>query len=117
MAHARSAVENFFRVSSGSLSTSVAGAIAKSIRDGNSVIIQTIGAGAVNQAVKAVALARRYLAADQLDVVFVPEFVEFKVDGNERTAIRLTIGPPGYAFPRATPIARRDNPAGGHIGA
>jgi stage V sporulation protein S len=93
-------MENHFRVSSGSHSTSVAGAIAKSIRDGKAVVLQAIGAAAVNQAVKAIAIARAYLVDDHLDIVFVPEFVELVVEGNERTSIRFHVNRPDSTFPR-----------------
>ena len=110
-------MENFFRVSSASHSTSVAGAIANSVRDGKSVVLQAIGASAVNQAVKAIAIARDYLIDDHLDVVFVCEFVTLEVEGNERTAIRFHVNRPGSAFPPATPIAKRDHPTAEHNGA
>jgi stage V sporulation protein S len=97
-------MENIFKVSSGSHSTSIAGAIAKSIRDGNEVVLQAIGAGAVNQTVKAIAIARSYLVADNLDIAFVPAFVELDVEGNERTAVRFYVRQPGQPFPPAAPI-------------
>ena len=100
-------MENFFRVSARSFSTSVAGAVAKSIRDAKPVVLQAIGPGAVNQAVKAIAIARGYLRADNLDVVFVVEFVELEVDDHERTALRFHIDQPGKPFPPAPPIPLR----------
>ena len=100
-------MENFFKVSSTSHSTSVAGAIAKSVRDGKSVVLQSIGAGAINQAVKAIAIARGYLIDDHLDIVFVCEFIDLDVEGNARTAIRFHVNQPGSAFPPATPIPKR----------
>ena len=110
-------MENLFKVSSTSHSTSVAGAIAKSIRDGRSVVLQAIGAGSINQAVKAIAIARGYLVDDHMDVVFVCEFVDLDVEGNERTAIRFHVGTPGSAFPSATPIAKTVHPTTSHNGA
>jgi len=53
--------------------------------------VQAIGASAVNQAVKALALARNYLAEDGYDIVSFPEFVDVEIDGNVRTAIRLSV--------------------------
>ena len=73
-------MENFFRVSSSSKPTAVAGAIAKSIRDGRSVLIQAIGAGSINQAVKSIAVARGYLAAEQMDIVSAPSFIDLDID-------------------------------------
>ncbi len=105
--------ENVFKVSSESHSTSVAGAIAKSIRDGHEVVLQAIGAGAVNQAVKAITIARGYLVADHLDIAFVPAFIELEVEGNERTAVRFYIRQPGHPFPPATPIGHATAPANG----
>jgi stage V sporulation protein S len=109
-------MENLFKVSTASHSTAIAGAIAKSVREGKTVLLQTIGAGAVNQAVKAISIARSYLIDDHLDVVFVASFVDLEVDGNERTAIRLHVGPPGTVFPPATPIARSEHPISNHNG-
>ena len=103
-------MENLFKVSTASHTTAIAGAIAKSVREGKTVLLQTIGAGAVNQAVKAISIARSYLLDDHLDVVFVASFIDLDVDGNERTAIRLHVGPPGTVFPAATPIARSEHP-------
>jgi stage V sporulation protein S len=53
--------------------------------------VQAIGASAVNQAVKAVAIARGYLEQDDMDLVIVPSFTEVDIEGNERTAVRLAI--------------------------
>ena len=74
-------------------STAVAGAIAGVIRGSGRADVQAIGAGAVNQAVKAVAIARGYLALDGLDVISIPSFVEVDIDGQERTAIRIVVEP------------------------
>ena len=72
---------------------SVAGAIAGLIKDGNPVRIQSIGAGAVNQAVKAIAIARGYLAPSGIDVACVPSFVELEINGDTRTGIRFAVHP------------------------
>lgn len=79
------------KVSARSRSTAVAGAIAGVIREGTSAEVQAIGAGAVNQAIKAVAIARGYLAEDNIDIMCVPAFVEIDIEGQERTAVKLTI--------------------------
>ncbi len=79
------------KVSARSRSTAVAGAIAGVIREGHVAEVQAIGAGAVNQAVKAVAIARTYLAEDGIDIVCIPSFVEIDIDGQERTAVKLTV--------------------------
>jgi stage V sporulation protein S len=79
------------KVSSRSKPTSVAGALAGVIREKGFVEIQAIGAGAVNQAIKAIAIARGYVAPSGLDLVFTPAFVDVEIDGEERTAIKLTV--------------------------
>ena len=82
---------DIIRVSAKSRSTSVAGAIAGIIRQSGRAEVQAIGAGAVNQATKAVAIARNYLASDGFDVICIPSFIEIKIDGQERTAIRMVV--------------------------
>ena len=79
------------RVAATSRSTAVAGAIAGVMRERGQVDVQAIGAGAVNQAVKAVTIARGYLELDGIDIVCVPSFVEVVIDGQERTAVRLSV--------------------------
>ncbi len=79
------------KVAANSRSTAVAGAIAGVIREQPQVDVQAIGAGAVNQAVKAVAIARGYLELDGIDISCVPFFSEVLIDGQERTAIRITV--------------------------
>lgn len=81
------------KVSARSRSTAVAGAIAGVVRDTGRAEVQAIGAGAVNQAVKAVAIARGYLALDGIDVICVPAFVEVMIADQERTALRFTVEP------------------------
>lgn len=81
------------KVSAHSRSTAVAGAIAGVVREHGRAEVQAIGAGAVNQAIKAVAIARSYLALDGLDVVCVPSFADVQIADQERTAIRLIIEP------------------------
>ncbi len=79
------------KVSAGSRSTAVAGAIAGIIRDAGHAEVQAIGASAVNQAIKAIAIAHGYLQLDNIDIVCVPSFTEVDIDGNERTAVRISI--------------------------
>ena len=81
------------KVAARSRSTSVAGAIAGVVRESGRAEVQAIGAGAVNQAVKAVAIARGYLALDGYDIICIPEFTEVEIDGQERTAVKLTVEP------------------------
>jgi len=81
------------KVAAKSRSTAVAGAIAGVIREGKRAEAQAIGAGAVNQAIKAVAIARGYLALDGIDVICIPEFTEVDIGGQERTAIKLIVEP------------------------
>lgn len=79
------------RVAANSRSTSVAGAIAGIIRERGRVDVQAIGAGAVNQAIKAIAIARGYLELDDIQIACIPEFSEVLIDGKERTAMRLAV--------------------------
>ena len=81
------------KVSSKSVPNSVAGAIAGVIREKGSVEVQAVGAGASNQAVKAVAIARGYLAPVGIDLVCIPAFANVTIDGDERTAIKLIVEP------------------------
>lgn len=81
------------KVSATSRTSAVAGAIAGVVREHRRAEVQAIGAGAVNQAVKAIAIARGFLQEDGLQIVCVPEFTSVEIDGNERTAIRLTVEP------------------------
>jgi stage V sporulation protein S len=81
------------KVSAQSRTSAVAGAIAGVVREHKHAEVQAIGAGAVNQAVKATAIARGYLHEDGLDVICIPEFTSVEIDGKERTAIRLVVEP------------------------
>jgi stage V sporulation protein S len=84
---------NVFKVASSSNPASVAGAIAGTIRERGRCEMQAIGAGAINQAVKAIAIARGYVAPSGLDLVFVPAFLDILIGGEERTAIKFVIEP------------------------
>ena len=81
------------KVSAKSIPNSVAGAIAGVIREKGSAEVQAVGAGASNQAVKAVAIARGYLAPSGIDLVCVPAFANVLIDSEERTAIKLIVEP------------------------
>ena len=84
---------DIIKVSARSRSTAVAGAIAGVVREHKRAEVQAIGAGAVNQAIKAMAIARGYLAEDGIEVIFIPQFTETTIDGQERTAIRIIVEP------------------------
>jgi stage V sporulation protein S len=79
------------KVSANSKPVSVAGAIAGVVRTQGKVEVQAIGAGAINQAVKAIAISRGYVAPGGLDLVCIPSFIDLMIDGEERTGIRLLI--------------------------
>ncbi len=79
------------KVSTKSNPNSVAGAMAGVLRQCGAVEVQVVGAGALNQAIKAVAIARGYVASGGLDLVCVPSFADIEIDGERRTAIRLVI--------------------------
>jgi len=81
------------RVSAKSNPHAVAGALAGVIREKGMAELQTIGAGALNQAVKALAIARGFCAPAGLDLICRPAFTDIVVDGHERTAIRLMVEP------------------------
>ncbi len=84
---------DIIKVSAKSRSTAVAGAIAAVMREHRYAEVQAIGAGAVNQAVKALAIARGYLEGDQIDIICTPYFTEVDIEGQERTAVRFTVEP------------------------
>jgi stage V sporulation protein S len=84
---------DIIRVAAQSRSTAVAGAIAGVVREHGRADVQAIGAGAVNQAVKAAAIARGFLALDGLDVICIPAFTDVAIGGQQRTAIRIAVEP------------------------
>jgi len=84
---------DIIKVKAVSRTASVAGAIAGVMRDTKHAEVQAIGAGAVNQSVKALVLARNFLAQDGIDVAFVAEFVNVEIDGKVRTAIKFIVDP------------------------
>jgi stage V sporulation protein S len=79
------------KVSTRSRPSAVAGAIAGVMRERGSVEVQSIGAGATNQSVKAIAIARSYLQEEGIGICFIPSFIDVAIDGKERTALRLLI--------------------------
>ena len=81
------------KVSTKSNPNSVAGALAAIIKEKNIVEIQAVGAGAINQAVKAIAIARGFVAPSGKDIVCVPAFTDIEIDGEQKTAIKLIIEP------------------------
>ena len=82
---------NILKVSAQSNPNSVAGALAGVLRERAGVELQAIGAGATNQAVKAIAIARSYLETSGIDLVCIPEFTDVTIEGKERTAMRLIV--------------------------
>lgn len=79
------------KVSASSNPHSVAGAVAAIIRDGREVEIQAVGAGAVNQGIKAIAVARGYLAPNGFDICCIPAFSDIEIEGVQRTAVKLMV--------------------------
>jgi stage V sporulation protein S len=84
---------DIIKVKANSRTAAVAGAIAGVVREHKRAEVQAIGAGAVNQAVKATVLAKGYLAEDGIMVIFSPEFVDVEIDGKVRTAIKIVVEP------------------------
>jgi len=84
---------DILRVAASSNPNSLAGALAGVIREEGSAEMQAIGAGAINQAVKAIAISRGYMAPSGVDLICVPGFVDIEIDGEERTAIKFVVEP------------------------
>jgi stage V sporulation protein S len=89
----READMDIIKVSGTSRTSAVAGAIAGVVRENKRAEVQAIGASAVNQAVKALALAKSYLVNDGYNIIFIPEFVDVDIEGKVRTAIKFTVEP------------------------
>ena len=89
----REAAVDVIKVSANSRTSAVAGAIAGVIREHKHAEVQALGAGAVNQAIKALALATGYLKNDGIEIACVPQFVDVQIDEKVRTAIKLVIDP------------------------
>ena len=83
--------DDVLKVSTRSRPSAVAGAIAGVIRQTGTVEVQAIGAGATNQAIKAIVLARSYVEAEGLELAFVPAFMDVVIDTQERTGLRLFV--------------------------
>ncbi|MCT4633685.1 MAG: stage V sporulation protein S [Firmicutes bacterium] len=81
------------KVSGKSNPNSVAGALAGVIREHGSAEIQAIGAAAINQSIKAIAIARGYMSPSGIDLICIPAFTDIEIDGEERTAIKLFVQP------------------------
>jgi len=79
------------RVSADSKPKAVAGALAAVLRERGTVELQAVGAGAVNQAVKAIAITRGFVAPNGIDLIAIPAFTKVEIDGEERTAIRFLV--------------------------
>jgi stage V sporulation protein S len=84
---------DIIKVAATSRTSAVAGAIAGVIREHKRAEVQAIGAGAVNQAVKALILATGYLVGDEITIVCTPEFVDVEIEDKVRTAIKLVVEP------------------------
>lgn len=103
----REAYMDVIKVSANSRTSAVAGAIAGVMREHKHAEVQAIGAGAVNQAIKALVLAKGYLkTTDNIDIMCVPEFVDVEIEDKVRTAIKLVVDPkPGEPSPPVAPEA------------
>ncbi|MHB9145386.1 MAG: stage V sporulation protein S [Symbiobacteriia bacterium] len=84
---------DILKVSAQSKPKSVAGALAAVMREKGSAEMQAVGAGAVNQAIKAIAIARGFVAPNGIDLIVVPAFAEISIEGQERTAIKFIVEP------------------------
>ncbi|NLK51982.1 MAG: stage V sporulation protein S [Syntrophomonadaceae bacterium] len=81
------------KVSARSNPKSVAGALTAVLREKGRAEIQAVGAGSINQAIKAIAITRGFVAPNGMDLVAIPAFVEITIDGEERTAIKFIVEP------------------------
>ena len=84
---------DILKVSAKSNPSSVAGALAGVLKEKGVAEIQAVGAGALNQAIKAVAIARGFVAPTGMDLICIPAFTDIEIDGAERTAMRLIVEP------------------------
>ena len=87
----RGAMPDVLKVAADSKPKAVAGALAAVLREKGKVELQAVGAGAVNQAVKAIAITRGFVAPNGLDIVTIPAFTKVMIDGEERTAIKFLV--------------------------
>jgi len=81
------------KISAKSNPNSIAGALAGVIREKGIAEMQAIGAGAINQAIKAIAIARGFVAPSGIELICIPAFTDIMIDGEERTAIKLIVEP------------------------
>jgi len=81
------------KVSAKSNPKSVAGALAAVLREKSLAEVQAVGAGAVNQAIKAIAITRGFVAPNGIDLIAIPAFAEISIDGEDRTAIKFIVEP------------------------
>ena len=84
---------NVLKVAAKSNPNSLAGALAGVIREKGEAEMQAIGAGSLNQAMKAMAIARGFVAPGGIDLVCIPAFVDIQINGEDRTAIKIIVGP------------------------
>ena len=105
---------DIIKVAGTSRTSAVAGAIAGVFREFRRAEVQAIGAGAVNQAIKALVLARGYLQRDGIEVAYVPEFSDVEIDGKVRTAIKMIVEErnPAMVDPNGEPMAMGETHAG-----
>lgn len=81
------------KISAKSNPNSIAGALAGVVREKGSAEMQAIGAGAINQAIKAVAIARGFVAPSGVELICIPAFTDIMIEGEERTAIKIIVEP------------------------
>lgn len=96
------------KVSSKSNPNSCAGAMAGVVRQAGAVEVQVVGAGALNQAIKAIAIARGYVAPSGIDLVCIPSFADIQIDGENRTAIRLLLEDRNRRLPVTLDMSRTE---------
>ena len=84
---------DILKVSSKSSPNSIAGALAGVVREKGSAELQAVGAGAINQAIKATAIARGFMAPSGVDLVCVPAFTDIQINGEEKTALKIIVQP------------------------
>ena len=84
---------DILKVSSKSSPNSIAGALAGVVREKGSAELQAVGAGAINQAVKAVAIARGFVATAGVDLICIPAFTDIQINGEEKTALKIIVQP------------------------
>ncbi len=81
------------KVATSSSPNKVAGALAGVLRENGRAELQAVGAGAVNQSVKAIAIARGFVASSGVNLISIPAFIDIEIDGEERTAIKFIVEP------------------------